>query len=221
MSSRNCVQVIHKKKGMKALMKKLEYLNEYQATAGIHKNKGRLKITSGDGKKRRNKSINMATLALTLETDHDIIPTKDTYLTSEDGLQTIKLTAGKSYHQVARHFIKLQNVPQEWTKVREFVRRQFLEFLSSSGRGKREGTYVFRRIGEFAEVVQRSQIIDAKTAPNTAATSTLKGKNHPLLDDGDLLGAIDSRVTKQSTGKKVRFTKIADDMHKTMMSLNK
>lgn len=221
MSSRNCVQVIHKKKGMKALMKKLEYLNEYQATSGIHKDKGRRKITSGDGKKRRNKSINMATLAKVLETDHDIIPTRDIYLISQDGNATIKLTAGKSYHHVARYFIKLQNVPEEWNKVREFIRRQFLEFLGFSGRGKREGAYIFRRIGEFAETIQRSQIIDAKTAPNTAATSILKGKNHPLLDDGDLLNSIDHRVSKQSTGRKVRFSKIADDMEKTMMSLNK
>ena len=220
MSPKNCVQVIHKKKGMKALMAKLEALQDYQVTIGIHKGKGRLKVKSGSGKIKRGKQINMATLAKTMETDHDIIPSKDLAISTAGG-ETIFLLAEYSYHQPARYFIKLQNVPESWTKIKNFVRNQFLEFIGTKGRGKREGTYAFRRIGEFVEVLQRSRIIDAKTAPNTAATSMIKGKNHPLLDSGNLLHSIDSQVKKCSTGKKVRFKKVADDMEKTMMSVNK
>ena len=221
MADKNCIQIIYKKKGMKALLKKLEYLSEYQTTAGIHKGEGRKKVKSGTGKIKRGRSINIATLAKTLETDHDIIPNKDLAIPTKNSSETVFLLKGHSYHQPARYFIKLQNSPESWTKIKNFVRNQFLQYLDFSGRGKREGTYVFRRIGEFAETEQRSRIIDAKTAPNTFATSMIKGKNHPLLDEGDLLHSIDSKVTKQSTGRKVRFSKYADDIEKNMMSLNK
>lgn len=215
MTARDCVQVIHKKKGLKTLLKKLESLQDYQATVGIHKGDGRKKVSS-NGKN----PINTATLAKVMETDHDIKPTKDLYIETYDG-STVHLAKDATYHQPARYFIKLQNVPEQWSKIKSYLRQEFLDFIGFKGRGRREGTYVFKRIGSFAEKAQKYRIINAETAKNGPATEAIKGFNHPLLDTGHLLDSISSRVTDNRTDKKIRFSKIADDIEKSMMKLNK
>lgn len=182
---------------MKALMKKLEAIQDYQSTAGIQKNEGR-KLVKYDTWKKSG-FYNRATIAKALETDFD------------NGVM----------HRPARFFIKLQNVPEVWNEIREYLRSEFTSFLSFKGRGRREGTYVLKRIADFAVEKQKFRITSGNTAPNSESVAKEKGFNHPLFFHGEMLDAISSKVTDNRTGKKIRFSDKWNKIEKSIMGLGK
>ena len=195
--SQNPIKVIHKKKGMDALMKKLESIQDYQSTAGIQKNEGRRLVKYDTWKKSG--FYNRATIARALETDYD----------------------GPNFHRPARYFIKLQNVPEVWNDIKEYLRSEFTSFLQFKGRGRREGTYVLKRIADFAVKKQKYQILDGRTAPNSDSVAKEKGFNHPLFFMGEMEESIKSKVIDNRTGKKIRFSKKWEATEKSIMDLGR
>jgi len=188
------VQIIHKKKGMKTLIKKLAFLQSWTASAGIHKAEGRRKVNKKRG------GINMAKLASVLETFATWTQKKTVHKQGFDG-NMVTFKEGERLSRPARIFIKLQNISPIWSEIKAFMQKQIQSYLTSTGRGYRAGGNIMKTISDFASEKQKDRIRNNETFRNSLRTVRLKGKDTPLHDTGALLNSITSKVKSDMNGK--------------------
>ena len=225
------VKVIQKNKGaFKNFLKKIEQIQDYKATCGIHKNVGRLKVRRGrvgkinyqklkvkseskdivEGKKRtrssRSKLINLATLSQILESHITF--------TAIDGKSKVR--------QPARFHIHLEEVSDVWAQVKDGVQFETMRYMLElqRSRGKRSAQNLFKELAEKVSDRQRQRITNKETRANAKLTELIKGFNWPLFDSGMLLRSIEGRVVRNSTGKKVRCQYIATNMDEIIRKIN-
>lgn len=225
------VKVIQKNKGaFKNFLKKIEMLQDFKATCGIHKNVGRLKVRHGragkanykklkvkeksknivEGKSRSSSSkktlINLATLSRILE--------KHITWTASDG--NTKIRRPKRIH------IHLEEESSVWLQVREGIHFESMRYMLElqRSRGKRSSQDFFKEIADKVSERQRQRITNKETEVNSKMTEIIKGFNWPLFDSGFLLRSITGRVVRNSTGKKVRCAYIATNMDEIIRKIN-
>ena len=225
------VKVIQKNKGaFKNFLKKIEQIQDYKATCGIHANVGRLKVKRGrvgkinyqklkvkseskgvvEGKKRtrssRSKLINLATLSQILESHI-----------------TFTAIGGEfKVRQPARFHIHLEEVSDVWAQVRQGVQFETMRYMMElqRSRGKRSAQNLFKELAEKVSERQRQRITNKETQANAKLTELIKGFNWPLFDSGMLLKSIEGRVVRNSTGKKVRCAYVATNMEEMIRKIN-
>lgn len=225
------VKVIQKNKGaFKNFLKKIEMMQDYKATCGIHKNVGRLKVRHGrvtkanykklkvkeeykgvvEAKKKSSSSrkslINLATLSSILE-------------------KHITFTAIGGEHKVrrpARYHIHLEHESSVWAQVKDGIQFETMRYMLElqRSRGKRSGKNLFKEIAEKVSERQRQRISNKETAGNAQMTIDIKGFDWPLFDSGLLLRSIEGRVVRNSTGKKVRCAYVATNMDEMIRKIN-
>ena len=225
------VKVIQKNKGaFKNFLKKIEMMQDYKATCGIHKNVGRLKVRHGrvtkanykklkvkaeskgvvEAKKKSSSSrkslINLATLSSILE-------------------KHITFTAIGGEHKVrrpARYHIHLEHESSVWAQVKDGIQFETMRYMLElqRSRGKRSGKNLFKEIAEKVSERQRQRITNKETKMNSEITEMIKGFNWPLFDSGLLLRSIEGRVVRNSTGKKVRCAYVATNMDEMIRKIN-
>ena len=225
------VKVIQKNKGaFKNFLKKIEQIQDYKATCGIHKNIGRIKVRHGratkanykklkvkaeskgvvEGKKKsrssRNSLINLATLSSILE--------KHITFTAPGG--EFKVRRPKRIH------IHLEEESSVWAQVKDGIQFETMRYMLElqRSRGKRSGQNLFKEIAEKVSDRQRQRISNKETAGNAQMTIDIKGFDWPLFDSGLLLRSIEGRVVRNSTGKKVRCAYIATNMDEMIRKIN-
>ena len=225
------VKVIQKNKGaFKNFLKKIEMMQDFKATCGIHKNVGRLKVKHGrvtkanykklkvkaeskgvvEGKKKsrssRNSLINLATLSSILE--------KHITFTAPGG--EFKVRRPKRIH------IHLEEESSVWAQVKDGIQFETMRYMLElqRSRGKRAGQNLFKEIAEKVSERQRQRITNKETAGNAQMTIDIKGFDWPLFDSGLLLRSIQGRVVRNSTGKKVRCAYIATNMDEMIRKIN-
>ena len=241
------VKVIQKNKGaFKNFLKKIEMIQDYKATCGIHKDVGRLKIKSGSIKKQKNKGtlkvkdsskeivegkkrssssrktkINLATLSSILE-KHITWTQKNNATISTAGGSTISIPAGAKMRRPARIHIHLEKASNVWAEVKDGIQFETMKYMLElqRSRGKRSGKNLFKEIAEKVSERQRQRISNKETAGNAQMTIDIKGFDWPLFDSGLLLRSIEGRVVRNSTGKKVRCAYIATNMDEMIKKIN-
>lgn len=242
------VKIIQKNKGaFKNFLKKIEQIQDYKATCGIHKDVGRIKVKRGALKKPRNNSslkstkessgkiseaktrssskrksmLNLATLSSILEKHVTWTQTTNAIITGASG-NTITIPAGAKMRRPARIFIHLEKVGNVWAEVKQGVQFETMRYLLAlqRSRGKIAGQNLFKEIAEKVAQRQRQRIINKETAGNSDLTMQIKGFNFPLFDKGTLLSSIKGRVVRNSTGRKVRCAYIADNIDEIIRKIN-
>lgn len=225
------VKIIQKNKGaFKNFLKKIEKIQDFKATCGIHKDVGRLKVKHGragkvnykklkvkaeskgviEGKKKsrssRNSLINLATLSSILE--------KHITFTAPGGEFKVR--------RPARYHIHLEHESSVWAQVKDGIQFETMRYLLElqRSRGKKAGQNLFKEIAEKVSERQRQRITNKETAGNAQMTIDIKGFDWPLFDRGLLLRSIQGRVVRNSTGKKVRCAYIAINMEEIIRKIN-
>lgn len=222
------VKVIQKNKGaFKNFLKKIEQIQDFKATCGIHKDVGRLKVKSGSIKKPKNKStlkgkkrssssrksrLNLATLSSILEK----------HITWTQKNNAIIPTADAKMRQPARIHIHLEKASNVWAEVQQGVQFECMRYLLElqRSRGKRSAQNLFKELAEKVSERQRQRITNKETLTNAQLTIDIKGFNWPLFDSGLLLRSITGRVVRNSTGRKVRCAYIATNMDEMIRKIN-
>ena len=241
------VKVIQKNKGaFKNFLKKIEQIQDYKATCGIHKDVGRLKVKSGSIKKPKNKStlkvkdsskeivegkkrssssrktrINLATLSSILE-KHITWTQKNSATITGAGGNMVTIQAGAKMRQPARIHIHLEKASNVWGEVTQGIQFETMRYMLElqRSRGKRAGQNLFKEIAENVSERQRQRITNKETLSNAELTKIIKGFDWPLFDSGLLLRSIQGRVVRNSTGKKVRCAYIATNMDEMIRKIN-
>ena len=241
------VKVIQKNKGaFKNFLKKIEQIQDFKATCGIHKDVGRLKIQSGsikrpkiksalkakssskdviEAKKRSSSSrksrLNLATLSSILEKHLTWTQKSTATMTGANG-DTISIQAGAKMRQPARYHIHLENVSNVWAEVRQGIQFETMRYMMElqRSRGKRSAQNLFKEIAEKVSERQRQRITNKETAKNSKLTVDIKGFDWPLFQTGQLLRSITGRVVKNSTGRKVRCAYVATNMDEIIRKIN-
>lgn len=241
------VKVIQKNKGaFKNYLKKIEQIQDFKATCGIHKDVGRLKIKSGSIKKPKNKStlkvkdsskeiveskkrssssrktkINLATLSSILER-HITWTQKNNAVIPTAGGSTVTVSAGAKMRQPARIHIHLEKASSVWAEVTQGIQFETMRYMLElqRSRGKRAGQNLFKEIAEKVSERQRQRITNKETLSNAELTKIIKGFDWPLFDSGLLLRSIQGRVVRNSTGKKVRCAYVATNMDEMIKKIN-
>ena len=241
------VKVIQKNKGaFKNYLKKIEQIQDFKATCGIHKDVGRLKIKSGSIKKPKNKGnlkvkaeskgivegkkrssssrksrLNLATLSTILER-HITWTQKNSATITGAGGNTVTIQAGAKMRQPARIHIHLEKASNVWAEVQQGVQFETMRYLLElqRSRGKRSAQNLFKEIADKVSERQRQRITNKETLSNAELTKIIKGFDWPLFDSGLLLRSIDGRVVKNSTGKKVRCAYVATNMDEMIKKIN-
>ena len=243
------VKVIQKNKGtFKNFLKKIEQIQDYKATCGIHENDGRKRVKHrnikkpkgngnlkpkknsdiDDAKKRvsssRKKQLNLATLSSILEQHITWRQSKTAIFQPALGgpLTAISADETKIRRKPARIHIHLERSSSAWTDVQNIVQSECILYLTKlqSSRGKMAGQNLFKEIAEKVAQRQRQRIINKETAGNSDLTMQIKGFNFPLFDKGTLLSSIKGRVVRNSTGRKVRCAYIADNIDEIIRRIN-
>ena len=153
------VKVIEKNKGaFKNFLKKLEQVQDFKATCGIHKNDGRrivrhqnlkkprnnssLKVDKKDSgkisdakdrsKSKRKKNINSATLSSILERRISWHQSKTAVFTPANGGDNIAIRSNDTLIHVkpARIFIHLEKVENVWAEVKQIVQNECMLYLT-------------------------------------------------------------------------------------------
>lgn len=203
----NSFQIIHKRKGMKTLIRKIIWLQAYTAVSGIWKQEGRQYVPSGNSGKRKggkhNTKIKLAKLAETLENFASWIQPKTVIFSDPNAPENkLALIAGRRYSRPARPFIMLWKINEAWNEIRQKVRRIILNYLANTSRGgKTGGKRVLDSIANEMQNMQKDRILSKKTDPNSIITTILKGINHPLYETGRLLESIRGRSKPNTTGR--------------------
>jgi len=241
------VKIIQKNKGaFKNFLKKIEKIQDFKATCGIHKDVGRLKVahrnlkkTKGfgkfkvnsgskdivEGKKRtsstRKSRLNLATLSSILERHITWTQKNNAVIPTASG-STVTIPAGAKMRRPARIHIHLEKASNVWAEVQQGVQFECMRYLLElqRSRGKRSGQNLFKEIAERVSERQRQRIINKETLTNAQLTVDIKGFNWPLFDSGLLLRSIQGRVVRNSTGKKVRCAYIATNMDEMIRKIN-
>jgi hypothetical protein len=241
------VKVIQKNKGaFKNYLKKIEQIQDYKATCGIHKDVGRIKVKSGSIKKPKNKGalkikgeykqiveakkratssrktrINLATLSSILER-HITWTQKNSATITGAGGNIVTIQAGAKMRQPARIFIHLEKASNVWAEVQHGVQFETMRYLLElqRSRGKRSGQNLFKEIAEKVSGRQRQRILNKETEVNSKITQMIKGFNWPLFDRGFMLRSIDGRVVRNSTGRKVRCAYVATNVDEMIRKIN-
>lgn len=181
------VQIICKRKGLKNLVKKIIWLQAYNAVSGIWRQEGRQWV-EGNGKKSR---LKLAELANLLETFGSWIQSKSVTIFSSSG-EKIFIPAGARLKRPARPFIMLWKIPEVWIDLRNRVRAFILTYLNNTAirGGKTHSKHVIDAITEQVTLLQKNQISQKRTDPNSKITEKIKGSNSPLFDTGRMFEAI-------------------------------
>src|SRR5574344_1617662 len=214
------VKVIQKNKGaFKNFLKKIEQIQDYKATCGIHKDKGRILAKDRAGNKN---DINIATLSDILERYITWRQKSTVVIPANDGGDPIVIPQGRIIRKPARIFIHLEKVSNVWAEVQKRIQTQSMLYMLKlqRSRGKRSGQELFLDIANWLSERQRQRITRRETAGNSELTMKIKGFNYPLFDNGTLLSSISGRVVRNSTGRKVRCAYIATDMEKQIAKIN-
>lgn len=241
------VKVIQKNKGaFKNYLKKIEQIQDFKATCGIHKDVGRIKVKSGSIKKPKNKGtlkikgeykqiveakkratssrktrINLATLSSILERHITWTQKNSATVTGASG-DIVTIQAGAKMRQPARIFIHLEKASNVWSEVQQGVQFETMRYLLElqRSRGKLSGQNLFKEIAEKVSYRQRQRITNKETDTNSKITQMIKGFNWPLFDSGFMLRSIDGRVVRNSTGRKVRCAYVATNMDEMIRKIN-
>src|SRR5574344_758367 len=196
------VKVIQKNKGaFKNFLKKIEQIQDYKATCGIHKDVGRklvskssfkqpktkgignkLKVTSSSNseidktrsraKSNRTSRINIATLSSILERHITWTQKSSATIPCADG-STVTINKGAKMRQPARIFIHLEKASNVWAEVQKRIQTQSMLYMLKlqRSRGKRSGQELFLDIANWVSERQRQRIIRRETTGNSGLTT--------------------------------------------------
>lgn len=193
-------QIIHRKKGMKNLVKKMIWMQAYYATSGIQKNEGRQWVKSSGGKGK----IKLAKLAQVLETFATWIQPKTVVITGFDG-EEITIPKGARLQRPARPFIMLYKVPEAWEKLRAFYKKLVLEHFRKLDRSYKQGAKkIIDEVGLECQKLQKDRILSLSTKGNSEITKKVKGFDFPLMDSGKMESSIRSKTIPTASGKAQR-----------------
>lgn len=193
-------QIIHRKKGMKNLIKKMIWMQAYYATSGIQKNEGRQWVKSSGGKGK----IKLAKLAQVLETFATWIQPKTVVITGFDG-EEITIPKGARLQRPARPFIMLYKVPEVWEKLRAFYKKLVLEHFRKLDRSYKQGAKkIIDEVGLECQKLQKDRILSLSTKGNSEITKKVKGFDFPLMDSGKMESSIRSKTISTASGKAQR-----------------
>src|SRR5574344_814980 len=191
------VKVIQKNKGaFKNFLKKIEQIQDYKATCGIHKDKGRILAKDRAGNKN---DINIATLSDILERYITWRQKSTVVIPANDGGDPIVIPQGRIIRKPARIFIHLEKVSNVWAEVQKRIQTQSMFYMLKlhRSRGKRSGQELFLDIANWVAERQRQRIIRRETNGNSGLTTIrLKGFNYPLFDKFSLMIPRPPRATR-------------------------
>ena len=191
--------VIHKRKGLKNLIKKIVWLQNYQVGCGF--------LSGGPIIHR---GTNLARLAKMLEEGYTFIQSKTFYVPEKrkkfSGGYTVTSKAvvipkGTSHTVPARPFIHLNKYPAIWNLVRSQVRKLIGWYLSGKTFKHKDCRTFYDLLGKFVIGKQKGIIGSSKLADNSALTVMLKGKNTPLFEKGKMRNAIIEKVSNNKNGQ--------------------
>lgn len=202
------VQIICKRRGLKNLVKKIIWLQAYNAVSGIWRQEGRQWVVGNDGSK---KSIKLAELAKVMEEYVKWKQKNKVTIDCADGGK-VHIPADVWITKPARPFIMLWKIPEIWMDLRNRVRAFILTYLGNTKvrGGKTHSKHVVDSITEQVELLQKNQISQKKTDRNSVITAKIKGFDHPLLDTGRLFNSIRGRtkstaIKGQAKEQKLKF----------------
>jgi len=199
------ITIIHKKQGMKSLIKKLVELQHFNVTVGIHSGFGRKLVFGADGKKKK---INIATLAKALETYASWEQSKTVRIPNKDGETWSILKAGKRYVRYGRAFITILTENSTiLNNFRAFLEKQTRTFIGTKSYSPR---FYMDLIGSVAEDTQRFALQNGRAvgnADNSPFTIRVKGKNTPLQDTSSVLSPAISHKLNNDRNKLSKFHK--------------
>lgn len=242
------VKVIQKNKGaFKNFLKKIEQIQDFKATCGIHENDGRKRVKHrnikkpkgtgklkpkknsdiDDAKKRtsssRKKQLNLATLSSILEQHITWKQSKTAIFqpASGEALTAIGADETKIRRKPARIHIHLERSSSAWSDVQKIVQSECMLYLVKlqSSRGKMAGRNMFKEIADKVSERQRQRITNKETLTNAQLTVDIKGFNWPLFDSGMLLKSIKGRLIR-NMGKKVKCSYIATNVDEMIRKIN-
>lgn len=221
------VKVIQKNKGaFKNYLKKLESVQDFYITCGIHDGPGRrLAKTSTDKKVSRKKRVNIATLSDILEKHITWTQRFTKVFPDPNGNpdNNIIIPAGKKLTKPARVFIQLDRVPNVWSEISKGIQFETMRYLMEiqNSRGKRSAQNYFQTLAKHISDRQKQRITNHETEENSPTTMKIKGFDYALYQHGMLLNSIEGRVIRSKTGKKVRCSKVATELEDMLNKLNK
>lgn len=215
------VQIICKRRGLKNLVKKIIWLQAYNAVSGIWRQEGRQWVIGNNGTQ---KGIKLAELAKLMETYIKWKQKKAVTLTCADG-DMVHIPAGAWLTQPARPFIMLWKIPEIWNDLRNRVRAFVLTYLGNTAirGGKTHSKHVVDAITEQVTQLQKNQISQRRTDRNSEITAKIKGFDSPLLDSGRLFGAIRGKTksTAIKGGAKEQKLKFLTQIDKLLADFNR
>lgn len=213
------LQIIHKRKGMKNLLKTIVALQMYYVTCGIHRNEGRRRVKSSSSNKS---SVNRATLASLLEKTVSWIQPKTVTIPTHDG-EEVTIWAGARLRRPARIFIHLNLLPNIWNGLRSFIRTRVLLLLKKQRVGATGAKKFLKALGVKALEEQQARINRKDTASNSEITEKIKGFNHPLFDTGALLESLKYKINPNFNkgGKRLLRLKYLTQIDSWIRELNR
>lgn len=206
--TKECFIVIHKKKGLKTLISKLVYLQQYQGTSGIQKGRN----------PRVGKGINLAGLAQLLEEGFSWVQKTAFYKPAIKGKKfsggynvdrdEVIIPRGKRMEVPARPFISVFKIPAMWEQVKEYARALVKGYLNPNV--KRKQAYckqLFKLLANFVATKQKERIGSPDLQPNAPLTIMLKNGDIPLEETGRLRYSITGKSEKRKGGRWGQFGK--------------
>lgn len=183
-------QIIHRKKGMKNLIKKMIWLQAYITTSGIQRNEGKQWIKAGSGSKR----IKLATLAHVLEQFKTWIQPKKAVIPTHDG-DVVVIEEGARMKRPARPFIMLYKIPNLWSQLREYFRNLVRQHFARKSQNYQHGAkQIMEELGKECQRLQKDRINSIATEGNSEITQKVKGFDWPLMDSGRMEQSIRYKI---------------------------